>query len=97
MSDSNRTRELRDNFRTSWDSAFRTLESERCTKELLELYEHELVSSTEVMATVWRAFHDDDEALAIVCAQFRRHADESIRRIADDIVELDRQQTESDR
>ena len=83
MTGSDRTQQLRSDFRGAFERARTSLKDDESVAGILELYEHGLVSSLEIMSFVWESFYTDDAALNRVCERLREHPDDSIRRIPD--------------
>lgn len=81
MTDDFRSHKLRDDFGGALERARAALMDHESTAELIELYEHGLISSLEIMSFVWESFYSDDAALTRICEQLRKHTDDSIRRI----------------
>ena len=83
MTDGDRSQQLRSDLPNAFKRARNSLRDDESVAGILELYDHGLFSSLEIMALVWEYFYTDDAALNRVCEQLRDHQDDSIRRIPD--------------
>ena len=83
MTNSDRTQQLRDDFSGAFDRARASLKADESAAGLIELYDHGLVTSMEILSFVWEAFYNDDAARNRVCDQLRAHPTDAIQRIPD--------------
>ena len=83
MTDGDRSQQLRSDLPNAFKRARNSLRDDESVAGILELYDHGLFSSLEIMALVWEYFYTDDAVLNRVCEQLRDHQDDSIRRIPD--------------